>query len=298
MARTASFSRSRGWVLPHTATRWSQTSAANGAFPLVGPLKRSTVPSALYYRRYADKLPQALLTAVGPGRSQYNLIYADGIDLFGISLAKNIAGVSVGAELSYRHNTPLNAQILGVSPSGLPARGETSGPRGDTYHGLVNLLGLISKTPVFDAANWAVELTWSQWSKVRSGANLFNAVGYAPCAGRDKWDGCTTKNFWGLGLAFTPTWYQVFPGVDISAPVTYAVGLSGNAATVFGGNEGNGNYSIGIGADIYQKYRVDLKYIDFVGRYRDNGTAVTTQNGFTTLLKDRGFVSLTFKTTF
>ena len=68
--------------------------------------------------------------------------------------------------------------------------------------------------------------------------------------------------------------------------------------TVFGGNQGNGNYSIGIGADVFQKYRIDLKYISYFGRYRDNGTAVTTQNGFTTLLKDRDFVSLTFKTTF
>ena len=51
-------------------------------------------------------------------------------------------------------------------------------------------------------------------------------------------------------------------------------------------------------ADVQQKYRFDLKYIDYIGRYRDNGTAVTSQNGFTTFLKDRGFVSLTFKTTF
>jgi hypothetical protein len=102
----------------------------------------------------------------------------------------------------------------------------------------------------------------------------------------------------GIALAFTPTWYQVFPGVDLQAPVTYARGLSGNAATIFGGNEGNGNYSVGIGADVYQKYRFDLKYIDYIGRYRDNGTAVTSQNGFTTLLKDRGFISLTAKLTF
>ena len=47
-----------------------------------------------------------------------------------------------------------------------------------------------------------------------------------------------------------------------------------------------------------QKYRFDLKYIDFVGHYRDNGTAVTTTMDFTTFLVDRGFVSLTFKTTF
>ena len=49
---------------------------------------------------------------------------------------------------------------------------------------------------------------------------------------------------------------------------------------------------------LLQKYRFDLKYIDFVGRTKDNGTAVTSTNGLTTYLKDRGFVSLTFKTTF
>ena len=47
-----------------------------------------------------------------------------------------------------------------------------------------------------------------------------------------------------------------------------------------------------------QRYRFDLKYIDFVGAYKDNGTAVTATNGLTTYLKDRGFVSLTFKTSF
>jgi len=66
----------------------------------------------------------------------------------------------------------------------------------------------------------------------------------------------------------------------------------------FGGNQGLGNYSLGVGADVLQKYRFDLKYIDYLGRYRDNGTAVTSQNGLTTFLRDRGAVSLTFKTTF
>jgi hypothetical protein len=250
-----------------------------------------------YYRNYADKLPQTLLTQVGRNTSRYNLIYADDIDLFGVSLAKNIGGVSVGAEFSYRRNTPLNSQVLGIAP-GLPSEGDTKGPRGDTLHGLVNTLGVIPQTPVFDAATWAAELTFAHYTKVRSGANLFMAEGYVPCAGKDKWDGCTTRNYAGLALAFTPTWYQVFPGVDLFAPVTYAVGLSGNAPTVFGGNQALGNYSIGIAADVFQKYRFDLKYIDWVGRYKDNGTSVTSQNGLTTFLTDRGFVSLTFKTTF
>ncbi|MDM0073746.1 DUF1302 domain-containing protein [Variovorax sp. J2P1-59] len=250
-----------------------------------------------YWRNFADKLPQTFLTRVGPGISRYNLIYADNIDMYGVSLAKNIGGVSVGAELSYRRDTPLNSTVLGIAP-GLPAQGDTKGPRGDTYHGLVNAVGVIPKTALFDTASWAVELVWSQWAKVRSGANLFYAEGFAACAGKDKWDGCTTKNYIGTGVAFTPTWFQVWPGVDLSMPVSYAVGLSGNAATIFGGNQANGNYSIGLGADVYQKYRFDLKYIDYVGRYRSNATQVIAQNGFTTLLKDRGFISLTFKTTF
>jgi hypothetical protein len=249
-----------------------------------------------YYRNFADKLPQVLLTSLAPATRQYNLVYADNIKLYGASITKNILGVSTSAEISYRENTPLFSKVLGVAP--LAGPGDTNGARGDTWHAVLNGVGTINKTPLFDSAAWIAELSASRWVTVRSGANLFNAVGFAPCAGLDKWDGCVTKNYAGIGLGFTPTWYQVFPGVDLQAPLTYAIGLSGNAATVFGGNEHLGNYSIGIGADVQQKYRFDLKYIDFLGYYRDNGVAVTSQNGLNTFLKDRGFVSLTFKTTF
>jgi hypothetical protein len=260
-----------------------------------------------YYRDFADKLPQTFITQAPPlGPARYNLIYADNIQMFGVSLAKNIGGVSVGAEISHRHNTPLNSQTLGVAV-GLPGNGETKGPRGDTWHGLVNVLGTVSKTAVFDAANWAAEVQYARWSKVTSGENLFNAVGYAPCLANgttrmrdwDKWDGCATKDYVGVGFGFTPSWFQVFPSVDLSMPLTYAIGVHGNAPTVFGGNEGLGNYSVGLSADVQQKYRFDLKYIDYLGRYRsENGVSVTSQNGFTTFLKDRGFLSLTFRTTF
>ena len=283
-----------------------------------------------YYRRYADKLPQGLVTQqtlrnIGTAQrpnyvplsalSQYNLIYADGVELYGISLAKNIGGISFGSELSYRHNTPLLSKILGVPGTNpfnvpVPGEGETTGPRGNTVHGLVNAIGIVPDTPVFDAATWAVELVWSQWLDVTSGAETFQAVGYKGCSFGtykpvgDKWDGCATKNYVGMGAAFTPTWYQVMPGVDMSAPLAFSLGLSGNAATTFGGNQGNGSFSAGLGFDVFQKHRVDLKYIGYFGRINDYGTSGPyqsqniTQNGFTTLLKDRDFISLTLKTTF
>ena len=297
----------------------------NGEFGLNARWSPEAIDGTLgfYYRRYADKLPQALVTKLGltpniPGvgrvplasSSEYSLIYADNIDMYGISFAKNIGGISFGSELSYRHNTPLAPKILGVPSSVVvPAQGETTGPRGDTIHGLVNAVGLISETPMFGAAAWAVELVWSQLDKVTSGANLFNGVGYGGCTFGtykpvgDKWDGCATKNYVGMGAAFTPTWYQVMPGVDLSMPITYSVGLSGNAATTFGGNQGNGSFSFGLGADVFQKHRIDLKYVGYFGHINDYGTNASgqqqiTQNGFTSLLRDRDFISLTLKTTF
>ena len=255
-----------------------------------------------YVRRFADKLPQALITQV-PSQAnptavpRYNLVYADGIMLYGLSLSKQVLGMSLGAELSYRHDMPLNAQILGVAP-GLPAHGDTKGPRGDTVHGLINLIGVIGETPLFDSAAWSTELTWNTYTHVNSGAALFNADGYAACAGKNKWDGCATKQAVAAGANFTPTWYQVFPAVDLLMPISVSSGLYGNSAVLLGGNQAAGNYSVGIGADIRQAYRVDLKYVDYFGRTKDNGTAVTSQNGLMALLKDRGFVALTFKTTF
>ena len=68
-----------------------------------------------------------------------------------------------------------------------------------------------------------------------------------------------------------------------------------------GGNEGTGNWSVGIAADIHQKYRVDLKYIDYYGDYDDRRRrtgAATVANGASASLSDRGWSSLTFKTTF
>jgi hypothetical protein len=37
---------------------------------------------------------------------------------------------------------------------------------------------------------------------------------------------------------FTPTWFQVFPGADLSMPLSYSRGMSGNSAVGSGGNKG------------------------------------------------------------
>lgn len=293
-----------------------------------------------YYRNFTDKLLAVLLTrntAVSPVNNPlqlaYGQYYGEDIDLYGISLSKSIAGVSVSAELSYRENMPLNAQVFGFTPGGLVGplaaltpflfpRGAAAvtlkdnsfQARGNTIHLVVNAIGLIPATPLFDTASYIVEGTFNRVDEVTDNKDMYFGEGYGVCNKalkapltatgqyKDKWDGCSTKDFYGIAFNFTPTWFQVMPGIDLSAPLSYSRGMKGNSAVAFGGNERNGSYAVGIAADAYQKYRFDLKYVDFFGKTREgtlNGLpATTSQNGFSTLLKDRGHIVATFKTTF
>ena len=78
--------------------------------------------------------------------------------------------MSVGAELSYRQNMPLVSDPVLVLPAGFqplvpgsitttsytPGQG-TPGTLGDTYHGILNGLWTMAKTPFFDTASFQAE---------------------------------------------------------------------------------------------------------------------------------------------
>jgi len=235
----------------------------------------------------------------------YQTAYGDNIHIYGVTLAKEIAGVSVGAELSYRQNMPLQSNFVNILPAPLvptvpgsiattavPDHG-TPGALGDTYHGLVNAIYVAPKTALFDTATLQGELTWNEWARVTQNEAVFK--GNPNYTGIDK----VSKNAFTLAVNFTPTWFQVWPGVDLLAPLTWSEGISGNSAVQFGGSKNAGTWSAGIAADIYQKYRVQLSYNGFFGDYSTTPTgAMNVPNGTSAALSDRGWVSLTFKTTF
>jgi hypothetical protein len=235
----------------------------------------------------------------------YQTAYGDNIHIFGVTLAKEIAGASVAAELSYRQNMPLQsanvlvvpAPLVGAFPGSIattavPSSG-TPGALGDTVHGLVNVIQVLPRTALFDTATVQGELTWMQWAKVTQNEAVFK--GNSTYAGIDR----VSKNYVGLAVNFTPTWFQVWPGVDLLAPMTWSQGVSGNAAVQLGGNKNAGNWSAGVAADIYQKYRAQLSYNGYFGNYSTTPTgAMNVANGTFAALSDRGWVSLTFKTTF
>jgi len=284
-----------------------------------------------YYRRYADKLAAVLLLPNPGGQGpmsptlnspfQYQQFYAEGVDLAGLSYARQIAGVSTAIEAAYRHNTPLAAQSLGLTtppsaplapvlfPDGLPKLiGNSYQARGDTLHLVANALGTLPPSRLWSVATWNVEGTYSRLITVRDNRDMFFGMGYGVCrtspqlsaAGlaKNKNDGCATENEAGVGASFTPTWYQVFSGVDLLMPLTGSLAFWGNSPVTLGGNAGSGTYSAGLGADIRNTLRLDVKYVGFYGNTLDNGKMVTSSNGLLSLLKNRESVVFTAKTTF
>lgn len=236
----------------------------------------------------------------------YQTAYGRDIHIYGVSLAKQIAGVSIGAEVSYRQNMPLlsdpvpalPAPLAAVTPgaiatTAIPANGDTPGALGRTWHGVVNAVAVVPKTALFDTADLLAELSWMHVSSVTQNEAAYR--GRAGYVGIDK----PTSWYAGLAINFTPTWYQVFPGVDLTLPLTWSGGIGGTAATLFGGNKNAGTWSVGLGATIDHKYLVNLSYIGYYGNY-DTGAdgAATTFAGPFGGLSDRGWVSLTLKTTF
>lgn len=252
-----------------------------------------------YYREFSDILPNPILNQVDGVFGLYNA-YADNVKLYGMSLSKQVGTLSVGAELSRRENTALAPQPF-----------QPGYARGDTWHALVNVIAMLGKNSLWDSAVLQGELTYSRLDKVTKNNEYYWAKGNAICTNQygvagagDAKDGCATRDAVGLQVMFAPVWYQVANGLDVTLPITYGIGLHGASPVSNGGNEGSGNFSVGVSLDYLAQYKVDLAYNGFFGPATTvynpivDANVVATSSGSIPQLRDRGWVSLTFKTTF
>ena len=240
-----------------------------------------------YYRRTSDRGPQIILNAAA---RTYYLAYADGIDIYGVSYTQRISSTSIGAEVSYRQNMPLNGNTAVSTVR--PNEGDLLGPRGNTWHGLIN--AVVPLTPptwtTIDFSAITAEVTWSHWDAVKQGWSLFK--GNPAYSAMDR----VTDHNVTFQIGFTPSWYQIIPGWDLSAPLSYSIGLYGNSCVSGGGSEHAGSYSIGLAMDGLSKYNATLKYSNYYGEYNVGPTGALNQNNGATMF-DRGTVMLTFKFT-
>lgn len=253
-----------------------------------------------YYRHFDETQPWAPLLGVdsSTGALNYHLAYAKGVDMFALSLDKQIGDYSTGFELSYRHNTALMSST-GPLPIDLSGR---EGARGNTLHGIANVAIGLTPTRFYDTGSAVVELAWGHLLSVTENKELYNGKGTAAC--KRKWDGCSTDDVVNLSFQFEPQWLQPIAGVDLSLPISGTYGVYGNGATLSSGYQGSLTYSVGLSADIQRQYNVKLAYNGYYYRpgskssYTADGPEhYDSGNGYY-WLNDRDWVSLTLQTTF
>jgi len=278
------------------------------------PEKMSDTTFGAYYRKFDETQPWApvfRLAPPSPVPRDYHLSYAKDTEMIAGSVQTAVGPVSVGGELIYRKNTALNANTAFASSNGsVRDFAGVEGPRGNTMHLVANGVYLLPRTALWESGTLIGEVVYSRLLKVTRNADLFKGVGYLGCNAAtasstggaklvgDKNDGCATKDVVLLNVSFTPQWLQVYPGVDLSAPMSVGYGVHGNGATLGGGNEGAATWSIGLEANVRQKYQFGVRWNDSKARYNTaaNGM-VTTVNG-NAVQKNHGWLAMTFKTTF
>ncbi len=250
---------------------------------------------AVTYRNFDEKIGWLLMS---PDYSSYHAVFPRNTEIFGLSVDGSVGRLSVAAEIAYRKNAGLKTPALAPVPEGA---------RGNVWHAAVNAVYLLPTTSLWSNGSLAVEIYGGHLDKITKNEALFQGVGYAACrnpltgvpGSGNKFDGCATTNALGMSVKFTPQWQEVFPSIDLAMPVSVSYGISGNEADLTSGNQDSYTFGIGLEADIFRRYKAMIAYYGYQGKISRvvNGAYAST-NGGTALLKDRGWLALTFKTTF
>jgi len=245
----------------------------------------------VYYRRFNDYTPETGVQILPNG--QFRFDYAQDVELYGLSFSRQFGSVIVGSDLSMRKNTHLNSATTMTTDTGA---------RGDTLHWVVNGMYGLPKTPLWDTGVLVAEFAYSHLLKITKNENLYRGEGYKGCETTATPNACSTNNFYQLALNFTPQYFAVFAGWDLSVPLTVNWGIKGKAPTGGGGFEKVVSYSVGVTATYHSKYEFGLRYSDmFVPtRYNSAGTTAVGGGALNSAVgaTDRGWLVLTFKTAF
>ncbi|MFP6850418.1 MAG: DUF1302 family protein [Pseudomonas sp.] len=282
-------------------------------------LKLSWAPSALrgavsaYYRQLDETQPWMPMLQYDSNTfavQNYHLAHAQKVQLFGLSLEKQVGEYSLGVELSHRRDTGLNSSSF--NPNDALGR---EGARGNVTNVLVNVLSGLARSPFWDTGTLLGELGYTRLNSVTKNAEMFNGVDNpSACPTQDKWMGCSTKDAWMVAGLFKPQWLGVWPSVDLAMPMFAMYGLKGNASSLgVPMRQGSAVYTIGLEAKVQQKYTVTLQYNGYYARpsgTTNAGAALGVPNGTdgfptfyeggngTFMYNDKGWLSLTAKASF
>ncbi len=245
----------------------------------------------LYAAQFHSKSP--LLYVSGPGpTSAYRLVFPEDIQVYGASASTTVGDTNVAGEISYRRNTPFVRPAAGVNP--LDSRDNSDNPAyavGESLHAQMSFVTLLKQTAFWGGGNVLGEIAWHRRVKVEKNAEAL--------------DPNSTRNALAMRVVFSPKYYNVAPGLDLSVPIGIGYGISGRSPLINPGFsvEHGGDVSVGLAGEYLRAWRFGVSYTHFFGR-AEGGTlpvnAFPPTKFFTyeQALRDRNFVSLIAQYTF
>jgi hypothetical protein len=251
-----------------------------------------TVEYGLYAIQYHDKTPKLYLRpgASGPdfatGRiGDYYWVYPEEIRALGASFATTVDEFSFAGEASMRWNMPLVSNGQTILPGVVADNDDHPAYAvGRTAHLNLNMLASLGPSWVSNEASLVGEIAWNRLLHVTR-----NRAALDPQA---------TDDGVGIKLVYTPTYRQVFPGVDLSVPLGISYFPMGKSAVIssFGPDRG-GDFNIGVSATYLDRITVGLTYTHYYGP-EDTNLDPASQFTFKQALKDRDYLAFSVKTTF
>lgn len=236
----------------------------------------------LYFVRFNAKDPQLY---ANPAAGTFQMVYPNGVRSFGASFSTNLGDANVAGEMSVRHNMPL-ATDLGLNFSG--TGNNTDNPLyavGNTAHANLSVLYSLPRTPLWPDATLAGEIGWNRRLSITKNPQAL--------------DPNATRDAVGFQFVFTPTYYQVLPGIDLSVPIGLGYNPVGHSSVVGfnGGGYHTGVLTFGLKGLYQQLWHVALNYTRYLGPTQPFFNAAGNMT-YGQTLADRDFISLSVSRTF
>ncbi|MND68766.1 hypothetical protein D3C76_91440 [compost metagenome] len=238
--------------------------------------------------------------------SRYFVDYPEDIRLYGLSFQTNVNGTSLGGEISYRPNMPLqlnNTDLAGATtgnPTALLNRvGYATTALGGEINGYKRMPVLqtqLSATQFFEQVMGASRLTLvgevgynringlgeADGTDLRFGRSGIFGVGVQPGAANaaclnttnNPQQECNDKGFyttssWGYRARARLDYPNVFAGINLAPNLAWSHDVDGNGPNF---EEGLKAVSLGLDADFKNTYTASLSYTDFFGgHFNTNG---------------------------
>ena len=212
----------------------------------------------LYAINYHDKSFQTQLRpGVGAGSradqiGEYMLVFPEDIRAYGFSANRGFGDINFGFEASVRDNAPL----VSLTMTDLAGNGDNDGNPlyavGRTAHAQVNMIYIMPTGMFWDTASLLGELAWNRRLSVDKN--------------QDNLDPNGTRDATAIRVAFSPTYFQVLDGVDLSVPMGFSYGIDGRSSAVGGFSQSKGgDYNVGLTADYLKSVTFTLAYTGYYG---------------------------------